>query len=126
MITGYVTPNREAVIHLSVLDSQGQSHDIEAIIDTGFNGFLTLPPQMAADLGLEFQGHGYSTLANGQQETFKLYAATVLLDGQLREIVVDAADVDALVGMALLEGFALHLQITNGGAVTLELLPAVG
>jgi hypothetical protein len=52
MITGVVNPNREAIIRLMVAGPGGQQQDIEAIINTGFTGFLTLPPALVAALGL--------------------------------------------------------------------------
>ena len=119
MIQGQVNSNREAIIQVSILDSQGLAKAIEAVIDTGFNGFLTLPLALVEELGLEFQGHGHSTLANGQEETFKLFAARVTLDEAMREIVVDAADIVPLVGMALLEGYTLQIQVKTGGTVSL-------
>jgi predicted aspartyl protease len=41
MIIGMVNANREATIRLVVIDPSGQQQEIEAIIDTGFPGFLT-------------------------------------------------------------------------------------
>ena len=41
MITGRVTAQRDTIVRLVVLDRAYQPHDIEAVIDTGFNGFLT-------------------------------------------------------------------------------------
>ena len=52
MITGQVTVYREAVISLSVKGPEGQSREIDAVIDTGFNGFLTLPASLIQELGL--------------------------------------------------------------------------
>ena len=46
MITGAVNANREATIRLVMSGSSGQQHEIEAIIDTGFTDFLTLPPTL--------------------------------------------------------------------------------
>lgn len=40
MITGVVTADREAVMRLSVRGPTAQEHEIEAVIDTGFDGSL--------------------------------------------------------------------------------------
>ena len=49
-MTGIVNLDLEAVLRLSVGDAAGHSHDVEAVNDTGFNGFLTLPPALFAAL----------------------------------------------------------------------------
>ena len=38
MITGIVTGDRQVIIHLVVCGPAGQEQEIEAIIDTGFDG----------------------------------------------------------------------------------------
>jgi len=52
MINGNVNTDLEATILLVVQDVNGQPHDIDAVIDTGFSGFLTLPPALIFALGL--------------------------------------------------------------------------
>ena len=42
MISGRVNENREAVISLTLIGLVGEKHEIEAVIDTGFSGDLTL------------------------------------------------------------------------------------
>lgn len=42
MMTGIVTVNREAVFVLEVQDVNGVVQEIETVVDTGYNGFLTL------------------------------------------------------------------------------------
>ncbi len=54
MINGVITSNREAVIRINVQGCDGQEIMMDAAIDTGFNGFLTLPIQYAANLNLPF------------------------------------------------------------------------
>lgn len=44
MITGTVNADFEAIIALSVCSSNGTVYTQNAIIDTGFNGWLSLPP----------------------------------------------------------------------------------
>ena len=43
MITGWVNAFYEAVIPIHLQDATGNIHEVEAILDTGFNGTLTLP-----------------------------------------------------------------------------------
>jgi clan AA aspartic protease len=119
MITGYVNSNLDAVISLSVSGSQGLAHEIEAVIDTGYSGYLTLPGSVIAALGLSNVGLGYLTLADGNEIPSDLYLATVVGDGQERTTEVDTLETEALVGMALLEGYDLSIRVAAGGRVTL-------
>lgn len=44
MITGVVTAYRQAIICPTAHGPEGQKQEIEAVIDTGFDGTPTLPP----------------------------------------------------------------------------------
>jgi clan AA aspartic protease len=102
MITGLVTSNREAVICVLVRGPQGKETQIEAIIDTGFNGFLTLPPQFIADLALPFAGTTRAALGDGSEVQMDVFEATVLWDNQERSVVSLGAAGGALLGMSML------------------------
>ena len=52
MIEGEVTPARQGVVRLRVSRPGGPSEKIMAAIDTGFTGFLALPTETIARLGL--------------------------------------------------------------------------
>jgi hypothetical protein len=52
-----------------------------------------------------------------------VFEATVLWDDQDRGVVVLAAEGAALVGMALLSGYRVTLEVQDRGAVRIELLP---
>ena len=52
MITGVVTTDREAIIQLEVHGPALQIEVVDAIIDTGFDGWLSLPPALIGQLGL--------------------------------------------------------------------------
>lgn len=103
MITGVVNANREATIRLVVIGPSGQQQEIEAIIDTGFTGFLTLPAVLIAALGLPWLCRQPGILADGSVDVFDVYTATVLWDGLPRTVEVEAADTEPLVGMSLLD-----------------------
>jgi len=123
MITGIVTVAREAVISLTVRGPNGQEQEIEAVIDTGFDGSLTLPPALITALGLPWRRRGRALLADGNESVFEIYEATVIWDGTIRRVSVDEVDVVPLVGMALLYGYELTVQIVEGGRVILKPLP---
>lgn len=119
MITGIVA-HRHALIHLSLLDRTGQEVEIETTLDTGFTGFLTLPPADIATLGLPFAQYHRATLADGSVGRLEVYAATVIWDGEERDIDVLAIGTESLLGMSLLEGSDVRLQVTDGGLVVIE------
>ncbi len=52
MIRGVVTDDYEAVIRLTVIGKANQRESIEAVVDTGYNGWLSLPSSMIHDLEL--------------------------------------------------------------------------
>lgn len=119
MITGTVNSDREATIRLPVRGPDEREQEIEAVIDTGFNGFITLPPAVIATLGLAYLGRGRAVLANGIEELFDIYEATVMWDGQARAVEAEAAETDALIGTSLFYGHDLRIHMVEGGSVTI-------
>ena len=123
MITGMVTSEVEAVIRLRVHGSPGQVHDISGVIDTGFEGSLTITPEVIAELNLDWRRRGQGILADGTKRVFDIYRATVDWDGEHRRVDVHEANATPPVGMALMRGFELRIQVVDGGTVILESLP---
>src|SRR5438270_384079 len=111
MITGTVNAFVEALIRFLVHGPQGQEQEIEAIIDTGFTGSLSLPLAVIVALGLPFRRRSRAILADGRSIRFDVYEAQVLWDGRWRRVPVSAAEAVPLVGMGLLHGYELTLQI---------------
>jgi clan AA aspartic protease len=118
MIFGFVH-NREAIVQLAVIGDEARKQGIRAVIDTGFTGSLTLPPAVIADLDLTWFTQQEAFLGDGSRKTFDVYRGTVIWDGQLRVIEINASDTAPLVGMALLEGFELRVQAYEGGTVAI-------
>ena len=122
MIRGLVNSNREATISLRVQGPTGSERELEAVIDTGFTGFLTMPADQIAELELVWRGRERAMLADGQIYVFDVYDATIVWDGQPRTVETDATDASPLVGMGLLYGHDIRIQAVEGGLVTIETL----
>lgn len=108
------------MIRLSIFDSNGQPFAFDAIVDTGFNGSLTLPTSVILNLGLVWQTRGSAILANGAEEECDIYTGAVLWDEQPHSLLVEAADTDPLVGMRLMAGYRITVEDVDGGAVIIE------
>ena len=96
------------------------SHGVEAVIDTGFTGFPTVTPALAGELGLDLPGTSRATLADGSEVTFPSYSVAVLWDGQASYVEADAAETTPLVGMRLLDGHSLYIELEDGGRGVIE------
>ena len=123
MITGEVSAYREAVISVSVRGSGDREQEIDAVLDTGFTGFLTLPAPIIRYLDLPWHRRGRAMLADGTDSLFDIYEATVTWDGRPRRIAVDEVDCGPLVGMSLLYGNELRVEVVVGGRVVISPLP---
>lgn len=125
MLTGRVTAEREAVIQIRVLGPEGQAVLIEASIDTGYDGFLTLPASLIRDLSLPLAGTALATLADGNRVSMDLFLADVFWEGEPTEVLVLATEGGVLLGMAMLVGSRMTLDVEEEGAVTIESLAKI-
>ncbi len=91
--------------------------DLEAVIDTGFNGALCLPISVAVSLGLVLVDLRLTELADGRIQPELVFEGWV----QLGEAVEQTVDIlvtygeDALLGMALLNliGASINADLTR-------------
>ena len=120
MIEGVVNAAYEPVVTVVVQGQAGRTREIEAVIDTGFTGFLTVPPSLATELELDYRGTSRATLADGSEVTLPSYGVAVLWDGQPRYVEADAADATPLVGMRMLDRHNLNIEVERGGRVVIE------
>lgn len=119
---GTVNNNCEAIIKVAVGRIGSPKVTVDAVIDTGFTSFLSLPLSMITDLGLPWHYRDVGTLGDGSEAVFEIYKATVIWDGQNQIVDVAASEADPLVGMGLLYGFKLQIEAVEGGLVTIEAL----
>ncbi|MCI0642173.1 MAG: hypothetical protein L0Y72_17510 [Gemmataceae bacterium] len=81
MISGAVKSD-EARIRLKVRGQRGRKQEIEAVIDSGYTGALTLPPALIATLGLRWQSGDSATLADGSTCVFQVYLGKLVWDAK--------------------------------------------
>jgi len=122
MITSTVTEG-QARIHLKVIGPQGQEQEIEALVDTGYSEFLTLNPATVAALGLRWRRVDKTILADGSECFHDVYDGQVMWDGETCSVSVAELGTTPLVGMALLSGYELKMQVRPRGKVTIKRLP---
>ena len=125
MMQGIVDQNCEATIRLVVGNLDSQRQMIDAVIDTGFTGFLTLPSSVLADLNLRAYRREEGILGDGSTCVFDVYRGLVIWDGELRRIDINESDTEPLVGMGLLYGYRMQLDAIEGGTVTIQALSSL-
>jgi len=71
-------------------------------------------------LQLRFAGHRRGTLADGSVIRLDVYLASVVWQGRRKDVLISQAAGTPLVGMSLLDGNRLTMDVVNGGDVTIE------
>ena len=124
MIEGSVSANLAPIITLRLLGANRRIESVDAAIDTGFNGELTLPVAIAELLEWPFKHSERTTLADGSDVTIPIYRGIVYWKDKERIVDVYASKSGALVGLTLIEGNELWIQVKRGGMVVIsELSP---
>ncbi len=123
MIRGIVNARREAVLSLRVRGAGGVELDVDAVVDTGYNASLTLPAAIVAALNLVRRSSSRAMLADGSIRRFDTYAAEVNWGGSWRMVAVSALGDEVLIGMQLLAGHRIQIDVVSGGVVEVIPLP---
>ena len=118
MIKG--TVKKHAVIPLTVRGFNNQEMVIEAVIDTGFYAGISLTAEMVVFLNLAFAGDVPVQLADGTDLFVPTYTVIVEWDGIEKLVTVVGVDPQPLVGMELMNGYNLSVDVVDGGAVRLS------
>lgn len=125
MRIGHVTANGRVHVQTSVKAASGKVREVGALLDTGFNGALALPPEEIAALGLKRRSKTTVVLASGERRHVPTYRATIQFGGQEQAVLVAEAG-EPLIGMSLLWGYDLQVQCRANGSVAVEAHSARG
>ena len=120
MIEGVVNVAYKPVVTLSLIGPGGEIREIDFVVDTGFNRFLTLPSSVVADLGLTEPDSGQLRLVGGRVAKLDVYDVTVGWMGGVRSVQAYESENFPLLGTALLAGHRLSVDFRIGGPVLIE------
>ena len=119
MIHGHVL-NRQALIPVRFVLPHQPDILLEFIVDTSFSGFLVLPPAAVQAMQLPYAHHTAAALADESEIQVPVHGATILWEGEEREVRVLAIGKRPLLGAALLDRLELSALFREGGPVTLD------
>lgn len=110
---------REAFLSVTLSGPSGKRTELEALVDTGFTGALCLGAEQIRELDLPLVGRGAAVLADGRAVETRYHRGRVLWHGQEeRTVQVLSAEGGPLVGMSLLRGSLLTIEVVPGGGVS--------
>jgi len=114
--TGYLDKIGHPTVRIAVHGIHPNlKQEFEALIDTGFTGFLLMPLVSAFPLGLTLLGTSSYTLADGSTSPKLLAFGTVTLQGQETSgvIVLETGQCGLLLGMAYLRAAKRTLIVSD-------------
>ena len=123
MLTGKVNGDLQAWLTVEIMTPSGQPRPIEVALDTGFNGQIALPAITIQGLELSEESSRLAITATGERVRLTTYYGTMMWRGEPRIIEVVEADSEPLLGMELLLGNRVTLDVLEGGPVTIYPLP---
>jgi clan AA aspartic protease len=101
MIRGRVTSEGEPLVPITLHGRR--SARIEAVLDTGFTGHISIARRHRSKMRLAKLGKIESELADGSRVVQAAYLGAVSFDGERKAVLVTISDAqDSLVGTALL------------------------
>lgn len=114
---------REHFPRLSLdLPTDDGTEQVEFVLDTGFEGDLTLPSAVARRLDARYRGSQFRILADGSSVECAIYYLFLDWHGESRQVEVLVLETNPLLGTLLLDGCHLDIEMTEGGEVIVELL----
>ena len=118
MIVG-IYQNHFPCITLGVRGTADET-EVEFVVDTAFEGEITLPPAIIQRLGSAYLGSDLRRLADGSFTPCGTYRLLLQWEDDWREVEVLALENRPLLGTALLEGNHIDIEATENGEVLIE------
>ena len=117
--TGFFNNSGSPSVRVSIKGVVGSGQEFDAVIDTGFTGFVAMPLIRAFPLGLVLLGTTTIVLADGSTQPRLTAYGGVVVPGETIPgvIILDAGSADVLLGMDFLQKVRRILQIDAASTV---------
>jgi len=111
MLKGVVNDRDEPVVGLRLISSNSRSHLHPVIIDTGFNGNLSVPEKLAKRYGWPWIGNESYEIATGDVVEQKVFLGEIRWFGIQQQVYAVASHADdILMGTRLLRQRQLNIN----------------
>jgi clan AA aspartic protease len=117
MISGRLIGGRATLPVIFRLPGQ-PDFSLNFAIDTGFNSYLTLPPQAVSAMNLPLHSSIPAKLADGSQVILSIHLAKIVWDNVEKTIPILASGNQPLLGTAMMQGYHLEIDFEDNGLVS--------
>ena len=118
MILGHVRDNLPRV--MLALPGYDGPVNVEFVVDTAFEGDLALPQSILDHVESVFRGNRLVRLADGSLRYRDYYEIVLEWEEEERLTEVALMDNEPLLGVELMAGYLLQVELEDGGEVSLE------
>ncbi len=98
---------------------------LDFVIDTGFNGYLTLPVQAISAMNLPLYSSTPIKLADGSEALSAIHLATIVWDDIEKVVPILASGYKPLLGTAMMAEYHLEIDFEDNGLVSLKKIPSL-
>ena len=113
MIVGFINEFEEPIIELALVLGD-EAKNLQAVIDTGFNGFLSVSIEYVNNSDWTFIGYEEYELASGEIVKAKTFLGDIIFDNkQMTTFILISQSKDILVGTRLLREKTLFIDFVD-------------
>ena len=113
MIIGFVNESDEPVIEVK-LDLGKEKRAVNAVIDTGFNGYISVPKKLIDESDWDFLGIEEYELASGELMRERVFLGRIEIGREkLAVFILSSNSSDTLVGTKLLKNRVLTINFAD-------------
>ncbi len=112
---GFFSASGSPALHITIQGISGKTVPFEAILDTGFTGFVCMPLLKALQLGLMFYGTTWVELADGSKSIKLTAKGAVQIGDELAAgvVILEPKATEVLLGMSFLRLFKRTLILSD-------------